>query len=159
MATVAYEDLSPGRVIDLGRTVVDRDEMLAFARRFDPQPFHLDEDTPADSVLGGLCASGWFTASLWMRAYVDHLLADSTSLGSPGGKELSWLAPVRAGDELRFQLEVLSARRSRSRPEMGLVEMTGTAYRMTEDGGEQCVLRFTYTGLFGVAGKDSEESS
>jgi acyl dehydratase len=119
--------------------------MLDFAKRFDPQPFHLDEDAGRNSVLGGLCASGWFTASLWMRAYVDHVLADSTSQGSPGGRELSWLAPVFPDDELRFELEVLSARRSKSRPRLGLVEIRGTAHRA-----DDVVMRFTFTGLFGT---------
>ncbi|MCP2260434.1 Acyl dehydratase [Streptoalloteichus tenebrarius] len=154
MAHYAFEDLTPGLIIDLGEVVVDREEMLAFARRFDPQPFHVDEEAARDSVLGGLCASGWFTASLWMRAYFDHVLADSTSQGSPGGKELSWLAPVRAGDVLRCQLEVLSARRSRSRPGLGLVEITGTANRAGQDGAEECVLRFTFVGLFGTNGPE-----
>jgi acyl dehydratase len=144
VTTIAYEDLTPGRVIPLGDVKVDREEMLEFARRFDPQPFHLDEEAGRRSVLGGLAASGWFTASLWMRAYVDHVLADSTSQGSPGGRELSWLAPVFAGDVLRCELEVLSARRSAKRPMLGLVEIAGTANR-----GDQTVLRFTFTGLFG----------
>jgi acyl dehydratase len=152
VTTTAFEDLTPGRIIDLGEVKVDREEMLAFARRFDPQPFHLDEEAGRRSVLGGLSASGWFTASLWMRAYVDHLLADSTSQGSPGGRELSWLAPVYPGDVLRCRLEVLSARRSGSRPGLGLVEITGTAHRRTPDAdsGEECVLRFTFTGFFGT---------
>jgi acyl dehydratase len=146
----AFEDLTPGDVIDLGETVVDRQEMLAFARRFDPQPFHLDEEAARHSIFGGLSASGWFTASLWMRAYVDHVLADSTSQGSPGGKELAWLAPVRADDVLRLQLEVLSARRSRSRPNLGLVEIVGSAHRRCQDADDECVLRFTFVGMFGT---------
>jgi acyl dehydratase len=147
---IAFEDLTSGQVIDLGETVVDRQEMLDFARRFDPQPFHLDEEAARQSILGGLSASGWFTASLWMRAYVDHVLADSTSQGSPGGKELAWLAPVRPGDVLRCQVEVLSARRSRSRPNLGLVEIVGTTYRRCEDADDECVLRFTFIGMFGT---------
>jgi len=69
MGTIAFEDLSPGTVIDLGEVKVDREEMLAFSHRFDPQPFHLDEEAAERSALGRLCASGWFTACLWMRAY------------------------------------------------------------------------------------------
>ncbi|MCP2169987.1 MaoC family dehydratase [Goodfellowiella coeruleoviolacea] len=149
MTTTAFEDLVPGRVIDLGESTVDRAEMLAFAERFDPQPFHLDEEAGRQSVLGGLCASGWFTASLWMRAYVDHVLAGSTSQGSPGCRELSWLAPVFPGDVLRCQLEVLGARRSRTRPNLGMVDMRGTAHR-----GERCVLRLAFTGMFGCRDAD-----
>ena len=145
MARIAFEDLTPGRVLDLGKVEVDRDEMVAFATRFDPQPFHLDEEAGRNSVLGGLCASGWYTASLFMRAYVDHVLSDSTSQGSPGGNELAWLAPVFPGDILHFQLEVIGARRSQSRPNLGLVEITGTA-----DRGEDRVLRFSFVGMFGT---------
>ncbi|AHI01313.1 MaoC family dehydratase [Kutzneria viridogrisea] len=141
---ISYEDLPAGRVIDLGSTTVDRDEMLAFAQRFDPQPFHLDEEAGKRSVLGGLCASGWFTMGLWMRAYVDHVLADSTSQGSPGGREMSWPAPVFPGDTLSFALEVEKARLSRTRPGLGLVDIRGTAHR--HDG--QLVLRCTFTGMF-----------
>ena len=143
MSTTAYEDLTPGRIIPLGEVVVDRDEMLAFAERFDPQPFHLDEEAGKKSVLGGLATSGWFTASLWMRQYVDHVLADSTSQGSPGGRDLKWLAPVFAGDVLRCEMVVLGARVSRSRPEMGLVEITGAAFR-----GAEKVYELTFTGIF-----------
>ena len=143
MSTIAFEDLSPGTVIDLGEVKVDREEMLAFNRRFDPQPFHLDEQAAQRSVLGGLCASGWFTACLWMRAYVDAVLADSTSQGSPGGREMLWPAPVFPGDLLRMRLEVIGARRSRGRRGLGLVEIIGSAFR-----DETCVLRMTFTGMF-----------
>jgi acyl dehydratase len=143
MARIAFEDLTPGTVIDLGDVKVDREEMLAFNQRFDPQPFHLDEEAAKRSVLGGLCASGWFTACLWMRSYVDHVLADSTSQGSPGGREMSWLAPVFPGDVLCMRLEVIGARLSRSRPGLGLVEMVGSAQR-----GEESVLRMIFTGMF-----------
>lgn len=121
MPEYAFEDFTTGRVFDLGTLGVDREEMLAFARRFDPQPFHVDEHAAAESIFKGLAASGWFTAGLWMRAYVDTVLNHATSLGSPGGEEISWPAPVFAGDELTATMEVMDARRSRSRPEMGLV--------------------------------------
>ncbi len=94
MTELAFEDFTPGRVFDLGTQVADREEMIAFARRFDPQPFHLDEEAAKASVLGGLCASGWFTASLWMRAFVDGVLSKSTSQGSPGGTSFAWPAPM-----------------------------------------------------------------
>lgn len=139
----AFEDFTPGMTIDLGTATVDRDEMLSFARRFDPQPFHVDEQAAKNSMLGGLCASGWFTCSLWMRQYADHVLLDSTSQGSPGGRDLAWPAPVFPGIGLDCDLEVLTARRSASRPTMGLVEITGRArQRETE------VLRITFTGIF-----------
>ena len=145
MTTIAFEDLTAGRVFDLGKTTVERDDMLAFNRRFDPQPFHLDEDVARRSLLGGLSASGWYTASLWMRAYVDELIGDSTSQGSPGGREIAWPAPVFPDDVLRFGMTVLAARRSASRPALGVVELTGTAHR-----DDECVLRLTFTGFFGL---------
>jgi acyl dehydratase len=145
VAELAFEDLVPGRVFDLGTTVVDRDEMVAFARRFDPQPFHVDEHAAATSLFGGLAASGWFTAGLWMRAYVDTVLSRATSLGSPGGDEIAWPAPVFAGDELRASMEVVEARRSHSRPGLGLVRLRGTLHR-----DEELVFRSTFTGMFGV---------
>jgi acyl dehydratase len=142
---LAFEDLTPGRVFDLGSTVVDRDEMVAFARRFDPQPFHVDEDAAAASLFGGLAASGWFTAGLWMRLYVDAVLSRATSLGSPGGEEIAWPAPVFAGDELRATMEVLDARRSASRPGLGLVRLRARMDRAGTD-----VFRSTFTGMFGT---------
>jgi acyl dehydratase len=142
---LAYEDFTPGRSFDLGTVVVDRDEMLAFARRFDPQPFHLDEAAGAASIFGGLAASGWFTASLWMRAYVDGLLVRAASVGSPGGEEIRWPAPVFAGDELRASVEVLGARRSRSRPAVGLVRLRSLLHR-----GDELVYAATVTGMFTV---------
>lgn len=144
---IAFEDLPAGRIIPLGELTVDRDDMLDFAKKFDPQPFHLDEQAGKNSIFGGLSASGWYTASLWMRRWVDEVLADSTSQGSPGGRELSWPAPVYPGDTLMFAAEVLSARLSNKRPELGLVEFEGTASR-----GDQLVFRFIATGMFTTRG-------
>jgi acyl dehydratase len=140
-----FEDLTPGRVFDLGTAVVDRDEMLAFARRFDPQPFHVDEEAGKASIFGALAASGWFTASVWMRTYVDGVLARASSLGSPGGEDIAWPAPVFAGDELRASMEVLEARRSRSRPNLGLVKLRASLHR-----GDEMVFRSVFTGMFGT---------
>jgi acyl dehydratase len=140
---LAFADFTPGRVFDLGTIVVDRDEMIAFAHRFDPQPFHVDEAAAATSLFGGLAASGWFTAGLWMRAYVDGVLARATSLGSPGGDEISWPAPVFGGDELRASMEVLESRVSRSRPDLGLLRLRATLHR-----GDELVFRSTFTGMF-----------
>lgn len=145
MAELAFEDFTPGRVFDLGTTVVDREEMLAFARRFDPQPFHVDEAAGTESIFGALAASGWFTTGLWMRAYADGVLLRSTSLGSPGGEELAWPAPVFAGDKLQSSLEVVEARRSRSRPTMGLVKLQGRMARGADE-----VFRFLFTAMFGT---------
>jgi acyl dehydratase len=142
--TLHFEDLVPGTVYDLGEATVHREEMLAFARRFDPQPFHADPDAAEDSPFGGLIASGWYTACLWMRMYVDRVLSDSTSQGSPGLSELRWLAPVHAGDVLRGRLTVLEALPSATRPDRGTAVMRGEIFR---DGVP--VLRTTFRGLFG----------
>ncbi|MEU0924645.1 MaoC family dehydratase [Streptomyces malaysiensis] len=146
MKLITYADLTVGRVFELGSVVVDHDEMLAFNKRFDPQPFHTDEKAGAESILGGMCASGWFTAGLWMRAYVETVLSNAAALGSPGGSDIRWPAPVYPGDKLDMRVEVEAARLSRSRPEMGLVQLTGTSWR-----GSDLVLSFTFTGMFGVA--------
>lgn len=143
--TYAYEDFSTGDVIELGAVTVDRQEMLAFNRRFDPQPFHVDDAAAKASILGGLCASGWFTCSLWMRAYVDAVLSDSTSQGSPGGRELSWPAPVFPGDALTCRATIGATRLSASRPGLGLVEIVGSAWR-----GDTKVLGMMFTGIFGI---------
>jgi acyl dehydratase len=143
MPELAFEDFTPGRVFDLGTQVADREEMVDFARRYDPQPFHLDEEAAKASVLGGLCASGWFTASLWMRAFVDGVLSKSTSQGSPGGTSFAWPAPMFPGDEVVARVEILAARESRSRPGIGLVEMRATLMR-----GETTLFRSDFTGMF-----------
>jgi acyl dehydratase len=142
---LTFEDLTPGRVFEFGTVVVDRDEMVAFARRFDPQPFHVDEEAAKASLFGGLAASGWFTAGLWMRLYVDEMLSTSLALGSPGGEEIAWPAPVFAGDELRASVEILDGRRSRTRPGLGLVRLRSYLHR-----GDEVVFRSTFTGMFGA---------
>ena len=142
---LAFEDFTPGRVFDLGTTLVDPDEMVAFARRYDPQPFHVDEQAGKRSIFGGLAASGWFTVALWMRAYADVVLNNSTSLGSPGGEEIRWPAPVFPGDELVASMEVLETRLSKSRPGVGLVRLRASTHR-----GDDLVFRCTFTGMFGT---------
>ncbi|WP_181781349.1 MaoC family dehydratase [Pseudonocardia pini] len=148
MPEIAFEDLTPGRVFDLGSVTVDHDEMVAFARRFDPQPFHLDEAAGKESIFGRLAASGWYTAGLWMRLYVEDLLLGSTALGSPGGDEIAWPAPVFAGDELFATMEVVDARRSSSKPWMGLITLRAWMRRGSADS-EDVVYRARFTGMFG----------
>lgn len=121
-----FEDFRPGDVTDTGSLTVTREEIVAFARQFDPQPFHVDEDAARRSPFGGLIASGWHTASLCMRLIVDLLGPGSGSLGSPGVDELRWLKPVRPGDELSVRVEVLEAIPSRSKPDRGLVKLRYT---------------------------------
>ena len=116
-----FEDYVPGTVHDLGSVVVDEQEVIAFARQFDPQPFHLDKERAEKSAFGGLIASGWHTACMAMRLIVDHYLSEVSSEGSPGIDELRWLRPVRPGEQLSVRATILDARLSRSRPERGIV--------------------------------------
>ena len=116
-----FEDYVPGAVHDLGSVVVDEQEVIAFARQFDPQSFHLDKEKAEKSAFGGLIASGWHTACMAMRLIVDHYLSEVSSEGSPGIDELRWLRPVRPGDQLSVRVTILDARLSRSRPERGIV--------------------------------------
>jgi acyl dehydratase len=120
-----FEDFEPGQVYELGSKVVAEDEIVAFARQFDPQPFHLDPEAAKDSVFGGLIASGWHTGAMWMRLYVDSLLGGASGQGSSGIEELRWLAPVRPGDTLSGRLIVLEVTSSESHPERGTIRIRG----------------------------------
>lgn len=119
----AYEDFTEGLEIDLGRYAVTRDEVIEFARQFDPQPFHLDEEAARDTMLGGLSASGWHTCSMMMRMMADGYLLDSTSQGSPGVDFVRWTKPVRPGDTLHGRARVLSTRLSAKRPTLGIIKI------------------------------------
>ncbi len=116
-----FEDFKPGDVIELGSRTISKESILAFAREFDPQPFHTDEEAAKRSIYGGLLASGWHTGSLLMRILNDGLLKDTASLGSPGVDELRWLKPVRPGDVLSARMTVLESIPSRSKPGRGLI--------------------------------------
>ena len=120
--TYFWEDFTPGRVFDLGITEpVGRDAIVDFARQFDPQPFHLDEEAARTGLFGALAASGWHTAAMVMRRMCDGYLNDSASLGSPGIENLKWLKPVYVGDALHIVMKVHESRASQSRPTIGLV--------------------------------------
>ena len=116
-----FEDFTPGDVIELGAHTITKERIVAFAREFDPQPFHTDEAAAQRSIYGGLLASGWHTGSLAMRLLYDGLLKDTASLGSPGMDELRWLKPVRPGDTLALRMTILDAIPSRTKPDRGLV--------------------------------------
>ncbi len=120
-----FEDFEPGQVYELGSRTVTEADIVAFARDWDPQPFHTDPEAAAESVFGGLIASGWHTGAMWMRLYVDSLLGGPASQGSPGIEELRWLAPVRPGDTLHGRLTVLETRPSERRPGRGTVRIRG----------------------------------
>ena len=116
-----FEDFKPGDVIELGSRTISKERILAFAREFDPQPFHTDEEAATRSIYGGLLASGWHTGSLLMRILYDGLLKDTASLGSPGIDELRWLEPVRPGDTLTARMTIVETIPSRSKPDRGLI--------------------------------------
>src|SRR5262245_32176936 len=119
-----FEDFEPGQVYELGSCRIAREEMLAFARQFDPQPFHVDEERARDTLYGGLIASGWYTISLLMRLYCDTLLVDGAAgMGSPGVDEVRWRRPVRPGDVLSGRLRVLETEPSSRRPDRGTVRL------------------------------------
>jgi acyl dehydratase len=142
--TVYWEDLQPGQVLDLGSITPSREEIIAFATQFDPQPFHLNEEAAKASVFGGLCASGWHTCSMAMRLMVTNFLQTAASLGSPGLENVKWMKPVFPGDTLRLQHHILESRPMRSRPEVGLVR---TQWEMFNQHGDQ-VLQMEGWGMF-----------
>ena len=116
-----WEDFREGDEVELGSKTVTAEEIVAFAREFDPQPFHLSEEAGAASHFGGLVASGWHTVAIFMRLYVDEVLLGSASLGSPGVEELRWLKPVRPGDTLTGRGRVLWTKPSDRDPRRGTV--------------------------------------
>jgi acyl dehydratase len=119
--TLSFEDFPVGRFGTFGPRHVSREEILAFASEFDPQPMHLDEEAASRSMLQGLSGSGWHLCSIMMRMLFDGYIGRTASLGSPGVNELRWLAPLRPGDDLTIDVDVAEARVSRSRPEAGIV--------------------------------------
>jgi acyl dehydratase len=122
MPKLHWEDFQSGAVVVYGPRLVTREEIVAFAAEFDPQPMHLDEAAASATLLGGLGASGWHSCCLLMRMICDGFLLDSTSMGGPGIEEVRWLAPLRPGTNIRIRSTVLDTRASKSRPEMGLVK-------------------------------------
>ena len=115
------DDFYPGQQIDLGERHVTEAEIVAFARDFDPQSFHVDADAAAQSIYGGVIASGWHTCSIMMRMVVDKLMSSSASMGSPGLDGVRWLAPVRAGDTLNVHYQTVKVKASSSKPDRGVV--------------------------------------
>lgn len=118
---IFYEDLAIGTTRNFGAYEVTREEVMEFASKYDPQPFHLDDEAAAQTHFGRLSASGWHTCSMTMRMMVDNMMNEkSAGLGSPGVDQLRWKKPVYPGDTLRCETEVIEKRRSASRPEMGI---------------------------------------
>jgi acyl dehydratase len=123
MARLYYEDFAEGSVQDYGPRSITRDEVIAYAKEFDSQPMHLDEEAAKSSLLGGLSASGWHTCCFMFRMMYDNFIKDSSSLGSPGIEETKWLKPVRPDTPYSLRIHILDKRVSKSRPEMGIVRL------------------------------------
>ena len=139
-----WEDLPVGTTLDIGSTTVDRDEVIAFASKYDPQPFHLDEAAAAKSMFGKLSASGWHTCSMAMGLMVRGFLHEAASLGSPGLEKIKWMKPVYPGDTLTLKQTILESRPMKSRPDVGL---TRTLWEMFNQHGEQVLMMDGY-GMF-----------
>lgn len=140
-----FEDFVVGEVNELGTRGLSQEQIVSFAREYDPQPFHVDPDAAKASIYGGLIASGWQTVAVFMSLLVNGLLKDTASLGSPGVDGVQWLKPVRPGDRLSARLRVLEAAPSKSRPDRGIIKSQG---EMTNQAGE-LVMTIRATNFFG----------
>ena len=146
---IYFEDLEVGTRSSFGRYEVTREEVLEFAGKYDPQPFHLSDEAAAQTHFGRISASGWHTCAMVMRMLVDNLTRNrQAGLGSPGQDELRWHKPVYPGDVLRVETELLEKTRSRSRPEMGSMKSKVRVYNQDD----QLVMSMTGIGLIRVRG-------
>jgi acyl dehydratase len=127
------EDFSVGQVFNSGRLRVDKDQIIAYAKQFDPQPFHLDEAAALKSPFRGLAASGWHTAGMTMRLMVDGEFKPAGGILGVGFDDLSWPRPVRPGDELHTTSEILEVRPSKSRPDRGLLRVKTTTFNQNDE--------------------------
>jgi acyl dehydratase len=134
-----FDDYAPGTTYDCGSVSVSRDEIISFAKEFDPQPIHTDPEVAVGGPYGGLIASGWHTLSLVVRQLVEHYLSVGANLGGPGADEIRWPYPVRPGDTLRVRASVLATRKSLSKPDRGIVKTLAEAAK--QDG--RTVIRVT----------------
>ena len=121
MSKIYFEDIAVGDKTTSDSKTITKEKILDFARKYDPQPFHIDEEAAKNSIYGGIIASGWHTVSILMRLLVDSMTNDRAGLGSPGCDDLRWVRPVRPGDTLHFEATIIEARKSETRPDMGIV--------------------------------------
>jgi acyl dehydratase len=129
-----YEDFEVGTTQEFGEYLVTEEEILEFASKYDPQPFHLSDEAAKATLFGGLCASGWHTCSIAMRMIVDNMPKDGNgSLGSPGIDEIRWTKPVFPGDTLRIRTTILSKTDSRSRPDLGSLQMQNEVFNQNDE--------------------------
>ena len=133
MSVRFLEDFAVGQVFKSGRKRVDKDEIFAFAKEYDPQPYHLDEKAAKESPFAGLAASGWHTAAMTMRLLVDGEFKPAGGILGVGFDELSWPRAVRPGDELYVMSEVLEVRPSKSRPDRGMIRVRNTTFNQKEE--------------------------
>jgi acyl dehydratase len=145
LSRLHWEDFKPGQVTELGPRLVTREEIIAFAAEFDPQPMHLDEEAASASMLGGLAASGWHTCCIVMRMISDGMLDRTSFMGAPGIEEVRWLAPVRPGESIRLRVTVVETRASRSRPDMGFVKFHYQVFGV----GDDLLMTLTVIPMFG----------
>jgi acyl dehydratase len=132
--TVRYlEDFAAGQTFNTGRHRVDKEQIIAFARQFDPQPFHTDEDAARQSPFGGLAASGWHTAGMTMRLMLDGEFKPAGGILGVGFDDLSWPRPVRPGDELHAISEILDVRPSKSKPDRGMIRVRTTTFNQNNE--------------------------
>jgi acyl dehydratase len=127
------EDFAVGQVFNSARTRVDKEQIVAYAKQFDPQPFHLDEEAARKSPFQGLAASGWHTAGMTMRIMLDGEFNPAGGILGVGFDELSWPRPVRPGDELHAKSEILEVRPSKSRPDRGMIRVRTTTYNQKDE--------------------------
>src|SRR6266550_5174488 len=127
------EDFAVGQTFRSGRLLIDKERIKTFGAEFDPQPFHLDEEAARDTIFGGLAASGWHTAAVTMRLLVESDLKPAGGIVGAGADEFRWPRPVRPGDELRTESEVLEVRPSRSRPDQGLIKVRTTTLNQNDE--------------------------
>lgn len=137
-----FEDFTKGRKFAFGDHVISEEEIIAFAKEYDPQPMHMDPVAAKNGMMGGLIASGWHMCAVAMRLIKDGLFHDTTSLGSPGIDEVQWRRPVRPGDRLTMEAEVLDARESASKPDRGFVRFRFDLFRSS--GGDRRERAMTY---------------
>jgi len=135
------EDFRVGEEFELGSYLVTRDELVDFARKYDPFPFHVDEEAARSAPFGGVIASGWMTALIWLKLMHESLLDPATVLGSPGHEEMNWPTPVKPGDTLSGRVEIKESRVSKSKPGLGFVRYTARLHNQRGD----CVFVTTST--------------
>ncbi len=132
MTILYFEDFAPGQIYRGGPYHVTKEEIIEFARQFDPQPHHLDEDAGRESMLGGLAASGWHVSAMAMRMFCDSILSHAAAMGAPGVEDARWMRPVKPGDDLRLEIAIVETRASKSKPQLGFVKMDWRLFNQTE---------------------------